>query len=115
MNRTTAIAILFLSSICWCGNAFSVSPNTVSVRSTAATIAGIPSSSSTMLNAKFNASKSGSKRERLDKLAAMEDQKIETDKGFVLKAAGGFVGLCLILCIGALATGVFDDLLLQAM
>eukprot|EP00554_Chaetoceros_debilis_P006382 CAMPEP_0194072774 /NCGR_PEP_ID=MMETSP0149-20130528/425_1 /TAXON_ID=122233 /ORGANISM="Chaetoceros debilis, Strain MM31A-1" /LENGTH=68 /DNA_ID=CAMNT_0038752683 /DNA_START=191 /DNA_END=397 /DNA_ORIENTATION=+ len=68
-----------------------------------------------MLNAKFNASKSGSKRERLDKLAAMEDQKIETDKGFVLKAAGGFVGLCLILCIGALATGVFDDLLLQAM
>lgn len=113
MNRTAAIAILFVSSMCWCSNAFSLTPNTLSVRTTASEVGGLPFS--TMLHAKFNASKSGSKRDRLDKLAALEEEKIETDKGFVLKAAGGFVGLCLVLLIGALASGVFDDLLLQAM
>jgi len=64
-----------------------------------------------MLNEKFDASKSGTKRERLDKLAALEEERIETDKGFVVKAAGGFVGLCVVLLIGAFASGVFDDLL----
>ena len=115
MNCTTATVVLFLSCICWSSNAFSVAPNTLSVRSTTSVVSGMSSASSTMLNAKFDASKSGSKRERLDKLAALEEEKIVTDKGFVLKAAGGFVGLCVVLLIAALAGGVFDDLLLQAM
>merc|ERR1711957_76535 len=43
-------------------------------------------------------SRSGTKRERLDKLAAMEDSRIETDKGVVVKAAGAF-GILLVLGI----------------
>ncbi len=69
--------------------------------------------SDTALHANFG--RSGNKRERLEKLAALEEEKIETDKGFVVKAAGGFVGLMVVLLIAGLAGGVFDELLLKAM
>ena len=67
----------------------------------------------TLLMAKRDSSRSGTKRERLDKLAELEDQRIATDKGFVLKAAGGFVGFCVILLIAAFSSGVFDDLIVN--
>jgi hypothetical protein len=67
----------------------------------------------TVLMAKNDASKSGSKRERLNKLADLEDSRIETDKSAVLKAAGGFVGLCVILLTAAYFGGVFDDLIVN--
>ena len=67
----------------------------------------------TVLMAKNDASKSGSKRERLNKLADLEDSRIETDKSAVLKAAGGFVGLCIILLIAAFFGGVFDGLIIN--
>ena len=51
-----------------------------------------------------DASRSGTKRERLDKLAELEDTRVGTDKGFVLKAAGAFVGLLAILLVVAFAT-----------
>ncbi len=62
-----------------------------------------------------NFGRSGNKRERLEKLAALEEEKLETDKGFVVKAAGGFVGLMVVLLVAGLAGGVFDELLLKAM
>ena len=60
---------------------------------------------------KRDASRSGTKRERLDKLAELEESRVETDKGFVLKAAGGFVGLIIVLLIVALTSGVLDGAL----
>jgi len=60
--------------------------------------------SSTSTTALFvDKSRSGSKRDRLDKLAELEESRIDTDKGFVLKAAGGFVGLIVILLVAAFA------------
>jgi len=67
----------------------------------------------TLLMAKNDSSRSGSKRDRLNKLADLEDSRIETDKGAVLKAAGGFVGFCVILLIAAYFGGVFDDLIVN--
>mmetsp|Transcript_11620 Transcript_11620/g.17322 ORF Transcript_11620/g.17322 Transcript_11620/m.17322 type:complete len:118 (-) Transcript_11620:509-862(-) len=58
---------------------------------------------------KRDVSRSGTKRGRLDKLAELEDSRVETDKGFVLKAAGGFVGFIVVLLVAALASGVLDD------
>mmetsp|Transcript_8437 Transcript_8437/g.12074 ORF Transcript_8437/g.12074 Transcript_8437/m.12074 type:complete len:114 (+) Transcript_8437:100-441(+) len=66
------------------------------------------SASPTVLYERRDASRSGTKRDRLDKLAELEEQRIETDKGFVVKAAGGFVGLILVLLVVAFATGLFD-------
>ena len=65
--------------------------------------------------AKRDSSRAGTKRGRLDKLAERQEELIETDKGLVLKAAGGFVGLIVVLLIAATAGGVFDELLLKAM
>jgi len=48
-----------------------------------------------------DASRSGTKRERLDKLAELEKDRIDTDKGFVVKA---FVALIVILLIVAFTT-----------
>ena len=67
----------------------------------------------TLLMAQRDSSRSGTKRERLNKLADLEDERIETDKGAVLKAAGGFVGLCVILLIAAFFGGVFDSLIIN--
>merc|ERR1719329_1414774 len=50
-------------------------------------------------------SRSGFRRDRLDKLAELEDTRIETDKGFVIYAAGGFALLILL--------GVFAAFVLQ--
>jgi hypothetical protein len=68
-----------------------------------------------LLLAKRDSSRAGTKRGRLDKLAEREEEMIETDKGVVLKAAGGFVGLIVVLLIAAAAGGVFDELFLKAM
>lgn len=61
--------------------------------------------------AKRDASRSGTRRERLDKLAALEEERVETDTGFVLKAAGAFVGLIVLLLVGAFASGLFNDVI----
>jgi len=63
--------------------------------------------STTTLYAK-DKSRSGTKRDRLDKLAELEDSRVETDKSFVGLAAGGFVGLILLLLAVAFASGVLD-------
>jgi hypothetical protein len=52
-----------------------------------------------MANEQRDVSKSGTRKKRLNRLAELEKDKVETDKGFVLKAAGGFAGLVLILVI----------------
>jgi len=52
---------------------------------------------------------SGYKQERMNKLADLESERVETDKGFVLKAAGGFVGFILIVLVAAFASGVLDQ------
>jgi hypothetical protein len=57
-----------------------------------------------------DASRSGTKRERLDRLAELEEDRIETDKSVVLKGAGAFVGLIILLLIVAGATGVLDPI-----
>ena len=51
---------------------------------------------------------SGFRQERLNKLAELEDSRVETDKGFVLKAAGGFVAFLILLLGAAYAGGVLD-------
>ena len=51
-----------------------------------------------------DASRSGTKRERLDRLAELEEDRIETDKGVVVKAAGAFIGLLVILLAVAMNT-----------
>jgi hypothetical protein len=58
-------------------------------------------------------SRSGNKRERLNKLAELQEETVETDKGFVIKAAGAFVGLIVILVGVAAASGVFDQLIID--
>jgi hypothetical protein len=52
---------------------------------------------------------SGYRRERLEKLAELEDSRVETDKGFVLQAAGGFVAFIIVI----LAAAFFSGLLTQ--
>ena len=54
---------------------------------------------------------SGYKRDRLDRLAELETDRVETDKSFVIKAAGAFVGLILVLLVAAFASGLFYDVL----
>lgn len=51
-------------------------------------------------------SSSGYRQERLNKLAELEESRIETDKSFVLKAAGGFVVFLLLLLGAAYASGI---------
>ena len=59
---------------------------------------------SALMDQKGNVSKSGNKRDRLNRLADLEEERIETDKGFVVKAAGAFVGLLVILLAVAFST-----------
>jgi len=54
-------------------------------------------------------SSSGYRQDRLNKLAELESERIETDKGFVLKAAGGFVGFIVLLLVAAYAGGILDQ------
>lgn len=55
---------------------------------------------------KGDSSRSGFRRERLDKLAELEDSRVETDKGFVAYAAGAFVVLILLGVVAALVLQV---------
>jgi hypothetical protein len=58
---------------------------------------------------KQGVSSSGYRQDRLNKLAELEDSRIETDKGFVLKAAGGFVAFLVLLLAAAFASGILDQ------
>lgn len=58
---------------------------------------------------KFDASKSGNKRERLDRLAELEESKVETDSTFVYAVGGGFIAIMVILFGIALSSGVIDE------
>ena len=69
-----------------------------------------PREETTKLFERRDASRSGTKRERLDRLAELEESRIETDKSVVLKGAGAFVGLIVLLLIVAGATGVLDPI-----
>mmetsp|Transcript_25078 Transcript_25078/g.35107 ORF Transcript_25078/g.35107 Transcript_25078/m.35107 type:complete len:108 (+) Transcript_25078:87-410(+) len=73
-------------------------------------LANTAAASPTVLFEKRDVSRSGTRRERLDKLAELDEQRVETDKGFVVKAAGGFVGLIALLFVVAFSTGVLDGL-----
>lgn len=68
-------------------------------------------SARTVLFERRDASRSGTKRERLDRLAELEEDRIETDKSVVLKGAGAFVGLIFLLLIAAGASGVLDPIM----
>ena len=87
------------------------------IASTATITTAQPSVSSLSLSRLYerkevvDASRSGRKRERLDRLAELEEERVTTDKDFVIKAAGGFVAFLLILLGAGFAGGVFDDLL----
>ncbi|CAB9520334.1 expressed unknown protein [Seminavis robusta] len=52
---------------------------------------------------KRDASRSGTKRDRLDRLAELEDSRVETDKGFVVQAAGAFVAIIVLGVVAAIA------------
>ena len=69
-----------------------------------------PREEPTKLFERRDASRSGTKRERLDRLAELEESRIETDKSVVLKGAGAFVVLIILLLIVAGATGVLDPI-----
>lgn len=55
-------------------------------------------------------SRSGNRQERLNKLAELEESRVETDKGFVLQAAGGFVAFLVLLLAVAYASGLLYQL-----
>lgn len=54
-------------------------------------------------------SRSGTRRRRLDRLAELEEERIETDKGTVLYAAGGFVGFIILLLVAAWSSGLLTQ------
>lgn len=96
--------VVILSFLCVVGNAF-LAPAASNLNRHSLTIATKPPV--TILLAK-DKSRSGTKRDRLNKLAELEDSRVETDKSFVGLAAGGFVGLILLLLAVAFASGVLD-------
>eukprot|EP00978_Attheya_sp_CCMP212_P040388 scaffold219843_cov53-Attheya_sp.AAC.4 len=101
-----------------CGASAFVTPAHLQ-RGVVATRFGVPSPSQSAasstttfaLFAKKDASRSGNKRERLDKLAALEEEMVETDKSFVLQAAGGFVAILVVLGVIAASSGVLDPVI----
>eukprot|EP00550_Attheya_septentrionalis_P001332 CAMPEP_0198289434 /NCGR_PEP_ID=MMETSP1449-20131203/7610_1 /TAXON_ID=420275 /ORGANISM="Attheya septentrionalis, Strain CCMP2084" /LENGTH=117 /DNA_ID=CAMNT_0043987751 /DNA_START=115 /DNA_END=468 /DNA_ORIENTATION=+ len=100
-----------------CGASAFVTPAHLQ-RGVVATRFGVPSTihpsqsaASSALFAKKDASRSGNKRERLDKLAALEEEMVETDKSFVLQAAGGFVAILVVLGVIAASSGVLDPVI----
>jgi hypothetical protein len=97
--------VVILSFLCVVGNAF-LAPAASNLNRHSLTIA-ITKPPTTILLAK-DKSRSGTKRDRLNKLAELEDSRVETDKSFVGLAAGGFVGLILLLLAVAFASGVLD-------
>jgi hypothetical protein len=93
--------ILILSSLYVASSFLTPSPMALSLHRTPSV------ASKTMLSVK-DKSRSGTKRDRLNKLADLEESRVETDKGFVSLAAGGFVGLILLLLGVAFVSGVLD-------
>lgn len=103
------ITLLLLSILC-IGNAFLVpAPVTLSVQKSRRR--GEQTSTTFLLMAPRDKSRSGTKRDRLDRLAELEDSRVETDKSVVGLAAGGFVGLLLLLLVIAFASGVMDPIM----
>lgn len=96
------IRILLLLSIPCVGNAF-LAPAPLALHR--------EQSTTTLLAQQRDKSRSGTKRERLDRLAELEESRVETDKGFVGVAAGGFVGIILLLLVVAFASGVLDPVM----
>jgi hypothetical protein len=100
---STVVVLLMASTV----DAFStVSPTATAPR----VISSLPKSSHQMpfatttttlfmANEQRDVSRSGTRKERLNRLAELEKDRVDTDKGFVVKAAGGFVGLLLILVL----------------
>ena len=66
-----------------------------------------PSSSSCLL-AKKDVSRSGTKRDRLDRLAELEDERVTTDSSLVLKGGAAFLGIIVLGVIVAFSSGVLD-------
>jgi hypothetical protein len=95
MTRRTP---LILAIICACSSAFVIHQPTTRATSLVR-----------LFEEKRDVSRSGNKRERLNRMAELEDERLETDKGFVLKAAGGFAGLLVLLLAVAAANGIFDN------
>lgn len=96
--------ILFLSILCF-ASAF-LAPAPVALNRQSMMVS--KQTTSTRLFQQRDKSRSGTKRERLDKLAELEDSRVETDKSAVGLAAGGFVALIVILLAVAAATGLLD-------
>ena len=98
------ILIALLITVTWTVDAFTVVGQTqTSVRRVNSdTLAS--SLSLNMADGQRDASRSGTKRDRLDKLAELEESRVDTDKGFVIKAAGAFVVLIGILLAVAFTT-----------
>jgi len=96
------------------GFCFSTSTAQTAVRGPAAKKANLSNNNSRFSHRLFvvkkdkqqGVSSSGYRQDRLNKLAELESERVETDKGFVLKAAGGFVGLIVILLVAAFASGI---------
>jgi len=55
-------------------------------------------------------SRSGTRQERLNRLAELEESRVETDKGFVLQAAGGFVAFIVLMIVAAYASGLLTQI-----
>jgi hypothetical protein len=105
MIRTGTIPLL-LSIFC-IGNAFLVpAPQSVQTRCREQQCMH-----KSVLMAQRDKSRSGTKRERLNRLAELEESRVETDKSFVGLAAGGFVGLLVLLLVVAFASGVMDPIM----
>ena len=101
ITQSAFIAVVALFCIqAQSASAFTIPTTATSVRSSTYT-------STLPLYAQFG--RSGNKRERLNKLAELQEDEIKTDKKFVVAAAGGFVGLTVILLAVGFASGVFDS------
>jgi hypothetical protein len=99
--------ILLLLSILCIGNAFLVpAPQSVQTRCREQQCMH-----KSVLMAQRDKSRSGTKRERLNRLAELEESRVETDKSLVGLAAGGFVGLLVLLLVVAFASGIMDPIM----
>lgn len=67
-----------------------------------------PLPSSSCLFAKKDVSRSGTKRDRLDRLAELEDERVTTDSSLVLKGGAAFLGIIVLGVIVAFSSGVLE-------
>ena len=101
MRQFAILLITIVSTV----SAFQVSPIVSKVN----VATPIPLSVMNAEDKKKRVGSSGYKQDRLNKLAEMESSRVETDKSFVLKAAGGFAGFIVIVIVAAFASGVLDQ------